>query len=343
MSRIKIMDNFAGAAANAVIAPIVIPIAASGGTLPSDAPDSLDSSAGGTPMLYGGGVSSTGTGSTGYLKQARVLCSPIATVLTSMAQVLAYGTLLSRASLAVSTPALFVVLAASTLSSIAGFAFSAICGAMLLGMMNDPVRIVEIMMLCSIAIQSVSVATLWRDINWRDLRVFLIGGTLGLPIGVVLLLRIGHVGFREAMGGLLTAYAAYALFKRPLTITSGGKLADAFVGFLGGITGGLAGFPGAAVTIWCGMRGLDKRSQRGTYQPFILIMQIIAIGLIQVLRTPMAGGHSIDLELFLFVPAALLGTRSRLAIFRCLSDRLFALSINLLLLASGLGLMIQNS
>ncbi len=36
------------------------------------------------------------------------------------------------------------------------------------------------------------------------------------------------------------------------------------------ITGGLAGFPGAFVTIWCGLKGWDKAHQRGVYQPFIL-------------------------------------------------------------------------
>src|SRR5262249_7336822 len=42
---------------------------------------------------------------------------------------------------------------ASTLSSIAGFAFSAICGAMLFHIEQEPLRIVQVMIVCSIAIQ----------------------------------------------------------------------------------------------------------------------------------------------------------------------------------------------
>ena len=160
-------------------------------------------------------------------------------------------------------------------SSIAGFAFSAICGVMLLHMMSDPLQVVETMMVCSIAIQSLSVAALWCDVEWRELLTFLAGGTIGLPFGIWLLLNLGHVGFREAVGALL---------KRPVTIRSGGNLVDACVGFLGGITGGLAGFPGATVTIWCGMRGWDKRRQRAIYQPFILLMQVLALLLIQIMR-----------------------------------------------------------
>jgi hypothetical protein len=40
------------------------------------------------------------------------------------------------------------------------------------------------------------------------------------------------------------------------------------------------------------------------------------------------------------VPAALLGARLGLAIFRLMSDRVFAMSVNLLLLASGIALLV---
>jgi uncharacterized protein len=264
----------------------------------------------------------------------------IAMALVSAAILIAYAALLPRDNLPASVPALGAVLLASTLSSIAGFAFSAICGVMLLHMMSDPLQVVETMMVCSIAIQSLSVAALWRDVEWRELLTFLIGGTIGLPFGVWLLLNLGHVGFRQAVGALLTAYAAYALLKRPVTIRSGGNLINSCVGFLGGITGGLAGFPGAAVTIWCGMRGWDKRRQRGVYQPFILVMQVLALLLIQIMRPAITQGAGPSLVPLEFVPVALLGTWFGLAIFRRLSDRNFTLTVNLLLLASGAGLLV---
>src|SRR6478752_4300541 len=75
--------------------------------------------------------------------------------------------------------ALIAVFAASTVSSIAGFAFSALCGALLFHLMDSPVYAVHVMIVCSIAIQFLSVATLWRTIEWRCLRIFLIGGFLG--------------------------------------------------------------------------------------------------------------------------------------------------------------------
>ena len=171
---------------------------------------------------------------------------------------------------------ILAVLLASTVSSIAGFAFSAICGVMLLQLMTDPVAAVRVMMVCSIAIQSLSVALLWRSIEWRLLARYVLGGVVGLPFGLWLLTHLSHTVSREAIGSLLIGYAIYALLKRPVTFTRGGLLADAVIGFAGGVTGGLAAFPGAFVTIWVGMKGWDKRRQRSVFQPYILIMQILA-------------------------------------------------------------------
>lgn len=251
---------------------------------------------------------------------------------------LIYVTGLSDAGLSMGVAALLAVLVASTLSSIAGFAFSAICGVMLLSLMSDPIQVVEIMMICSVGIQGFSVIMLRRDIAWADLPAFLIGGLAGLPIGVGLLLHLGHGGIKSAIGVLLIAYAAYAIFRPGLVIRSPSRMMDAAIGLVGGITGGLAGFPGAAVTVWCGLRGWDKNHQRGVYQPFIFIMQIWALALIQLMRKH--GTPGLSLPELQFIPMALLGTWFGLGIFRRLSDRTFAITVNALLLVSGIGLLV---
>jgi len=274
-------------------------------------------------------------------------CSHPYAVLAAVAVVLAGVTLASvnelvwsPGSFPASVPSAVAILLAATISSIAGFAFSAICGVVLLHMMSNPVEVVEIMMVCSIAIQSLSVAVLWRDIDWRILRRFVAGGIVGLPIGVWLLLHFGDAWFKEAVGGLLIVYAAYRLLERPLVIRSDSRLADACIGFVGGITGGFAGFPGASVTIWCGMKHWDKRRQRALYQPYILIMQVMALMLVQLMHPTTTQGADLGRYLVQFVPAALLGTWFGLAIFRHLSDRRFAQTVNLLLFVSGVGLLV---
>ena len=235
---------------------------------------------------------------------------------------------------------LVAVLAASTVSSIAGFAFSAICGAMLFHLMENAVDAVQVMIVCSIAIQLLSVAALWRTIDWPSLPVFLAGGVLGIPAGVYLLLHLHGGVYREVIGALLIVYGGFLLLRVPTCTLRVGPLADACAGFLGGLTGGLAGFPGAFVTIWCGLKGWDKTRQRGVYQPFILAMQPLTLVAIHLMRPSSAPLAQLDWNTLAFVPAALLGAWFGLRIFRRLSDRQFGFAVNGLLIVSGIGLML---
>jgi uncharacterized membrane protein YfcA len=231
------------------------------------------------------------------------------------------------------------VFVASTLSSIAGFAFSAICGAMLFHMDDKPVHIVQVMIVCSIAIQIFSVMTLRNAIDWKYLGRFILGGACGLPVGVYLLTHFASAQYMKCIGLFLIAYGLYMLLRRPASVAYTNPIGDYAAGFLGGVTGGFAGFPGAFVTIWCGRKGWDKERQRGVYQPFILIMQVLALGLITFVQTTHTRGPAIDLSILSYIPGALLGTWCGLGIFRRLTDRQFAGSVNLLLIASGIGLL----
>jgi uncharacterized membrane protein YfcA len=235
---------------------------------------------------------------------------------------------------------LIAVFVASTISSIAGFAFSALCGALLFHLMDSPIYAVQVMITCSIAIQLLSVATLWRSIDWSSLPVFLVGGVIGVPAGVYLLLHLQTSAYRDVIGALLIAYGGYLLLRKPVSKLRTGPLSDACAGFLGGLTGGLAGFPGASVTIWCGLKGWDKVRQRAVYQPFILSMQPVALIVIALMRPASASATQLDWKTLAFIPAALLGAWFGLRIFQRLSDRQFELTVNALLIVSGIGLIL---
>ncbi len=60
----------------------------------------------------------------------------------------------------------------------------------------------------------------------------------------------------KCIGILLIVYGCYMLVRRPVTKIFTSSLGDYFVGFLGGVTGGFATFPGAFITVWCRMEGL---------------------------------------------------------------------------------------
>ena len=227
------------------------------------------------------------------------------------------------------------ILLASVVSSIAGFAFSAVCGAMLFHLSNDPVQIVQIMIVCSVANQTAMVWSLKRAIQWRELTVFLIGGAVGLPVGITVLLMLDRHVYTHVLGVFLVLYGCYMLARKPLVIGRQAAAFDIFAGFLGGVTGGAAGFPGAFVTIWCGFKGWNKERQRAMFQPFILIMQVAALTAISLVRHS-SGKVGFDRAILLCIPASLLGTTVGMTLYQRLSDNHFARVVNLLMIVSGI-------
>jgi hypothetical protein len=237
-------------------------------------------------------------------------------------------------------PAMAIVFGAAALSSVAGFAFSAICGALLFHVM-PPVLAVQLMMVCSIAIQGLSVLALRHTIDWRVLSRFLLGGLFSIPLGVYLLLNLDAAIYCRVLGGFLVAYGTFMLVRPTARLQFRRGWVDGLVGLLGGITGGFAGFPGAFVTIWCGLQGWDKDRQRGVYQPFILIMQALALTTIALVATGSSRRlHPMGIGVLAYVPAALLGTWCGLGWYRRLSDVQFTAAVNLLLIAAGAALVL---
>lgn len=231
---------------------------------------------------------------------------------------------------------ILVIFVAALVSSIAGFAFSAICGAMLFHLIDDPVRAVQIMMICSVGGQSLMVWALRHEIAWRTLSIFLLGAALGLPLGIFVLLHTRPALYAQVVGAFLVLYAVFMILYRPLIVRRQSVFLDAAAGFLGGVTGGAAAFPGAFVTIWCGFKGWSKEKQRGLYQPFILIVQLAAIAFMSSLNLASRSHAAFDFAGVAYLPAMLLGSTFGLVFFNRLNDRQFALTVNLLLVVSGL-------
>jgi uncharacterized membrane protein YfcA len=261
----------------------------------------------------------------------------LALCIIGMLSLAAYATWLG--ALTPTEHSLWIILAifvAALVSSIAGFAFSAICGAMLFHLIDDPVRVVQVMMICSVGGQSLMVWALRHEIAWRTLANFLVGAALGLPLGIYVLLHTRPALYAQGVGAFLVLYAVFMILRRPMIVRRQSAFLDAAAGFLGGVTGGAAAFPGAFVTIWCGFKGWSKEKQRGLYQPFILIVQLAAIAFMSLLSLTSRSHASFDFAGVAYLPAMLLGSTFGLVSFNRLNDRQFALTVNLLLAVSGL-------
>ena len=224
---------------------------------------------------------------------------------------------------------------AALTSSIAGFAFSAIGGAVLFHLSTDTVKIVQIMMICSVCNQFSMVWRIRREINFIDLKPFLFSGMLGVGVGVELLLFTDRATFIHLIGGFLVIYSTYMILQGRLLFRVQHPMIDFAVGFMSGVAGGVVGFPGAFIVPWASLKGWDKQRQRCLFQPFILIMQILALTTISISARMQNSGASFDVSNLLFVPFSVLCTSVGMRLYGALSDRQFTMAINFLLLISG--------
>ena len=231
-----------------------------------------------------------------------------------------------------------VVLFAALLSSIVGFAFSAIAGSALAYFGLDPVSAVRTIVLCSCAIQLYSVWKLRASIRWRPLWLLLLSGALTVPMGVWLLIRLDASFYVAGLGLFLIGYGSVVLVRRETHVVRGGNWTGAIAGAFGGLAGGLAGLPGASVTIWCSMRGWDKQQQRAVYQPYILAMQLLTIICLHWL----APSHALPARDLAFVPFALFGAMGGFALYQRMSNKQFHMATSALLLSSGIGLLVRT-
>jgi len=222
-------------------------------------------------------------------------------------------------------------------SGFAGFAFSAVAGAILLHTLL-PMEAVPLMMACSVGVQATNLWALRRDIEWKQSLVLVLGGMLGVPIAVWLLQNTDARTFREVFGLVVMIYAGYMLFRPSLShLKLMNRSRNALVGFGGGLIGGLTAMPGALPTIWCDMHGVPKNQQRGLVQPFIAAMQIFALALMLIHHSLSAG---VLANLLLSIPALIAGAVLGIFAFRHVSEQIFRRLILLVLLVSGLLLVV---
>ncbi|MFQ5936510.1 MAG: sulfite exporter TauE/SafE family protein [Acidiferrobacterales bacterium] len=236
---------------------------------------------------------------------------------------------------------LIVVLIGAFLSAfavgLAGFADALIASAVWLHVLT-PVQAVPLILATGMVIHLVSLTYLRRRIALDLLWPFLIGGTIGVPLGTWLLRYIEPEPFRITVGAMLVGYSAFALVTpRLAAMNVGSRGSDGAVGLVGGVLGGFAGLSGVVPTLWSGLRGWSKDVQRGVYQSFIFVMHGMALAW---LASAGVLDHSLGNRFLWCLPFLILGTWLGLKLYRRVDEQQFRRLILALLLISGAALLI---
>jgi uncharacterized protein len=224
-------------------------------------------------------------------------------------------------------------------AGLAGFAFALIASGVWYHLL-PPTEAAPLVIAASTLMQVGTLLSLRRVVQWRAAAPFLVGGVFGVPLGTLALAHIDARTLGFAVGVLLILYAAWmlarlALRQAPAPMMAGGRGADAAVGFAGGVLGGVGGFSGALPTIWCDLRGWRKDTARGVYQPFILVMQLLALA--WAFGAGLFGGGTGE-RLLLLLPVLALGGWLGVRAFHAATAERYRLVLLALLLASGLSL-----
>ena len=201
----------------------------------------------------------------------------------------------------------------------------------------DPLNSAILATACGTLLHLTTLKPLWPHVNISRLLPFVIGGVIGIPLGVYILAFTDAALLKVALGTFLIAFGTYALFAPSLPrITAGGRPLDGTVGFIGGVLGGIGGYSGVLPTIWTQLRGWGKEAARGVYQPYVIVVQAIALaGIFLVAFNP----YSLKL-LVAVLPPVFLGTWIGWQLFGRLNDRRFRQALAVLLMASGVTLVL---
>jgi uncharacterized protein len=217
-------------------------------------------------------------------------------------------------------------------AGLSGFAFGLVAASIWLYVL-PPLQTATLIIAFGLIVQGYSVWKLRRALDWRKLWPFVIGAAIGVPVGVTVLTWANPNHVRAGIGVFLVLYSLYAFFRPALNpVKAGGAAADAGVGFLNGVLGGMTGLAGILVTIWCGLRGWPKDVQRTIFQPVavsVFLMSAFWLG---------AKGTITPETIKLFViglPFLIGGTWLGLKLFGRLNEASFRYVVLVLLFASG--------
>ena len=231
---------------------------------------------------------------------------------------------------------LLATFAGAVVTGLSGFAFGLVAASIWLTILS-PLQSATLIIAFGLVVQGYSVWKLRGALHWKKLWPFIAGAAIGVPVGVTVLTWANPAYVRAGVGALLVLYSLYAWFRPALKpVTAGGAAADAGIGFLNGVLGGMTGLAGILVTIWSGLRGWPKDQQRAVFQPVA-----VAIFLMSALWLGAKGAIAPDtIKLFAVgLPVLIAGTWLGLKLYGRLDEAWFRRVVLVLLFISGVALM----
>jgi uncharacterized membrane protein YfcA len=137
----------------------------------------------------------------------------------------------------------------------------------------DPAPAATLVAVCSVASQAQTLPAVWHAVEGGRVWPMVVAGVVGVPLGTMLLSSLDPAVFRLCVGVLLIGFSGFMLLGQVrMRLVWGGRIADAAVGFGGGVLGGFTGLSGVLPVVWATLRGWSKDERRGVFQVFNLVI-----------------------------------------------------------------------
>jgi uncharacterized membrane protein YfcA len=178
--------------------------------------------------------------------------------------------------------------------------------------------------------------------HWR----YLLGGSLGAPLGLYLLFAASQSTLKIALGLFILVCAIYFIVRPHSDEVQGdkedGAATGVFFGLLGGIAGGFSAFPTAPLVAWMRFKNASKERLLSVTQPFALSMQALCLA-IATFENPDLWSEQMLMTMAWCVPSTLLGTWLGAKVFRRLSEATHAKFTAWALLGCGVMILMATS
>ena len=176
--------------------------------------------------------------------------------------------------------------------------------------------------------------------QYRRLFRFLVPSLIGIPAGIYALVWVEPGPLKLLIAVFMLTYAIFFLARRKLPqFDRPTPLADAGIGFAGGVLGGLAGLSGALPAMWCALRPWPRHETRAVLQPYNVVVLTVAAAILAF-----QGVYDRELLAWLLVAliVAITAAQFGIATFKRISDTTFRWLLIVLMLASGLSLILRE-
>ena len=167
-----------------------------------------------------------------------------------------------------------VALLASLAQGVAAFGFALISVPFLVLVLDvkDTVVVVSLLALASEVLLAFRV---WSDVHWRTVGTLMVGSWLGMPAGLLVLLRVPEDGLRLVVG--LAAVTMDGALAAGMRITARGLRTELGVGALSGVLATSTSMSGPPIVSYLVGRGHERDEFRGVMALYLLAGSIVTV------------------------------------------------------------------